>query len=273
MPCRGGAAIVIPAYQEAATIGDIVGRARAALPEAPVIVVDDGSSDGTAALAEAAGATEVLRHAENRGKGAALRLGMARALALGAGLVATLDGDGQHRPEDLPRLVAMAQARPGCLVIGSRRAAARAGGQPAARRRANRVADFWISWAAGQAIADSQCGLRVYPAAALAGLDRYARRAGRRFAFESAILIDAARAGCRVVAVEVPALYDPALLRRPSHFRPVADIARIVMMVAGRLLARGMDPAGLLRSLAEARRERLRRRRASDTDERGSGTR
>jgi len=260
-------AIVIPAYQEAATIGDIVRRARAALPEAPVLVVDDGSTDGTAELAEAAGATEVLRLVPNQGKGAALRVGMARALALGAGLVATLDGDGQHRPEDLPRLIATARERPGCLVIGSRRATARAGGQPAARRRANRVADFWISWAAGQAIADSQCGFRVYPAAALADLDRYARRSGRRFAFESAILIDAARAGCRVVAVDVPALYGPESLRRPSHFRPVADIARIVMMVAGRLLARRMDPAGLLRSLAEARREnRLPAHRSDRTD-------
>ncbi len=148
-------------------------------------------------------------------------------------------------------------------MIGSRRADSAAGGQPAARRRANRVADFWISWAAGHAVADSQSGFRVYPAAALVGLDRYGRRRrGRRFAFESEILIDAARrAGCRTVAVDIPALYGPTTLRRPSHFRPVADIARIVMMVAGKLLARGMDPAGLARSLAEARREDRRRRR------------
>jgi hypothetical protein len=120
------------------------------------------------------------------------------------------------------------------------------------RRRANRVADFWISWAAGHPVADSQSGFRVYPAAALGALGRYDGRA-RRFSFESEILIDAARAGITTVAADIPALYA-GTLRRPSHFRPVADIARIVMMVAGKLLARGMDPAGLRRSLAGRRR-------------------
>ncbi|MBR0672103.1 glycosyltransferase family 2 protein [Neoroseomonas soli] len=239
-------AVVIPAYQEAATIASVVARVRAALPEAPLLVVDDGSTDGTAALAAASGA-EVVAMPGNQGKGAALRRGMAEALARGAAFVATLDGDGQHRPEDLPRLLAL--ARPDRIVIGSRRHAA---GQPAARRRANRFADFWISWAAGHAVADSQSGLRIYPAAALTELARYDGRA-RRFSFESEILIDAARAGITSVAADIPALYG-GTLRRPSHFRPVADIARIVLMVAGKLLARGMDPAGLWRSQAELRR-------------------
>lgn len=263
---------MVPAYQEAATIADVVRRARAAVPAARLLVVDDGSTDGTGALAAAAGASEVLGGGGGTpgGKGTALRLGMARALALGARYVVTLDGDGQHRPEDAPRLIARARARPGCLVIGSRRAQAAA--QPRARRRANRVADFWISWAAGQAIADSQSGFRVYPAAALEGLSRYdGRRRAGGFAFESEILIDAARRGCRALAVDIPALYGEAL-RRPSHFRPVADIARIVMMVAGKLLARGMDPAALVRSLAEARREEARRHRAGGNRERQGRT-
>ncbi|WP_211848267.1 glycosyltransferase family 2 protein [Neoroseomonas eburnea] len=239
-------AVVIPAFQEAATIRAVVARVRATLPDAPLLVVDDGSTDGTATLAAAAGA-EVVAMSGNQGKGAALRRGMTEALARGAAFVATLDGDGQHRPEDLPRLLAL--ARPDRIVIGSRR---HASGQPEARRRANRIADFWISWAAGHAVADSQSGLRIYPAAALAGLAHYEGRA-RRFSFESEILIDAARAGITTVAADIPALYG-ATLRRPSHFRPVADIARIVMMVAGKLLARGMDPAGLRRSLAGLRR-------------------
>lgn len=241
-----GLAIVIPAFQEAATIADIVARAHAALPGVRLIVVDDGSADGTGKAAAAAGA-EVLALATNGGKGVALRHGMRAALARGACFVATLDGDGQHRPEDLPRLAAL--ARPDRIVIGSRRGAS---GQPAARRRANRIADFWISWAAGAAVADSQSGLRIYPAAALAALDRYEGRA-RRFSFESEILIDAARAGIGIVAADIPALYA-GTLRRASHFRPVADIARIVTMVAGKLLARGMDPAALRRARAGLRR-------------------
>lgn len=238
--------VVVPAFQEGATIAAVVGRIGAALPGVPLLVVDDGSTDGTGAAAAAAGA-EVLALPANQGKGAALRHGMRAALARGAAFVATLDGDGQHRPEDLPRLVGL--ARPDRIVIGSRRGAP---GQPAARRRANRFADFWISWAAGHAVADSQSGFRIYPRAALAALDRYDGRA-RRFSFESEILIDAARAGITTVAAEIPALYA-GTLRRPSHFRPVADIARIVMMVAGKLLARGMDPAALRRSLAGRRR-------------------
>lgn len=245
-PPTAGLVVVVPAYQEAPTIAGLVRRLSAALPGLVPLVVDDGSTDGTGAAAVAAGA-EVIAAPGNEGKGAALRRGMRAALARGAGFVATLDGDGQHRPEDLPRLLAL--ARPDRIVIGSRR---HASGQPAARRRANRVADFWISWAAGHAVADSQSGLRVYPAAALAELGRYEGRA-RRFSFESEILIDASRRGIVTVAADIPALYA-GTLRRASHFRPVADIAGIVMMVAGKLLARGMDPAALRRSLAERRR-------------------
>ncbi|WP_426954992.1 glycosyltransferase family 2 protein [Muricoccus radiodurans] len=247
----GGVAVVIPAYQEAATIADVVARARAALPGVPVIVVDDGSTDVTAALAAEAGA-EVIRDGANAGKGAALRRGMRAALGLGAEWVVTLDGDGQHRPEDIPRLLDAARANPGRIILGSRRADS--AGAPAGRRRANRVADFWIGWAAGHHVADSQSGFRAYPAVSLTDLDRYEGRA-HRFAFESEILIDAARRGIPTVPVDIPALYG-ATLRRPSHFRPVLDIARIVVMVAGKLLARGMDPPALVRSLGQARQAR-----------------
>lgn len=221
--------VVIPAYGEAATIGPIVRDCRERADG--VIVVDDGSRDDTAALAGAAGAL-VLRNPRNLGKGASLQRGMAAALAQGAALVATLDGDGQHRPEDLPLLLARSRTAPGCIVIGSRRA----DGQNAPRARfvANRIADFWISWAARHPVEDSQSGFRVYPAAllqALAGRQRMARG----FAFESEILIEAGRLGVPTVGVPIPAIYGAAL-RRPSHFRPVADIARIVGVVALKLL-------------------------------------
>src|ERR671931_1917812 len=96
------AAIVIPAYNEAASIADVTRRARAVTSR--VIVVDDGSIDNTAALAEANGAL-VLRNVSNSGKGAALRRGMDLALLQGVRYVVTLDGDGQHRPEDVVRLL------------------------------------------------------------------------------------------------------------------------------------------------------------------------
>ena len=117
---------------------------------------------------------------------------------------------------------------------------------PRDRYLANRVANFWIGWAAGQAIEDSQSGFRVYPAGLFRAVGmRYDRSAG--FVFESEILIEAARRGTAIVAVPVAAIYEQR--GRRSHFRPVLDIARITRMIAWKLLARGFDLPGLYRSL------------------------
>lgn len=233
--------IVIPAYNEGGTIGQIVAACRD-FAFGP-IVVDDGSSDRTAEIAAASGAT-VLRNVGNLGKGASLWRGMQAALAEGAELVVTLDGDGQHRPADIPALLARSLMCPGAIVIGSRRGGKAAA--PRARVIANRIADFWVSWAAHHRVEDSQSGFRVYPASVLRRIGE--RRMTRGFAFESEILIEAGRAGVLTVAVDIPAIYGETL-QRESHFRPVADIARIVCMVAGKLLRRGLDPVGLWRAL------------------------
>jgi len=242
----GRVCIVIPAYNEAATIGDIVCRCRAALDfPCMIIVVDDGSRDRTGDIAAQSGAT-VLRHAKNQGKGASLMDGFRMALAEEAAYVVSLDGDGQHRPEDIPRLLACGQIWPRRVVIGSRRTSARTA--PRARFMANRVADFWVSWAAHHPIDDSQSGFRAYPADLLRLIA--ARPAlARGFAFESEMLIEASRLGYHTVAVDIPSIYG-SVVQRPSHFRPVADITSIVLLVAGKLLARGMDPVGLWRSLS-----------------------
>jgi len=123
--------------------------------------VDDGSTDATTARLEGLDLI-VLRHATNRGKADTLWTGFTRALELGADLVVTLDGDGQHSAEDIPRLLAAYAQHPECIVIGSRlhdRA-----NFPARRYYANCFARFWISWAAGYPIADTQTGFRIYPA-------------------------------------------------------------------------------------------------------------
>jgi glycosyltransferase involved in cell wall biosynthesis len=236
--------VVIPAYQEAATIGLIVGQCRR-LPEVScVVVIDDGSQDETAAIAADNGAT-VLRHMHNLGKGASLMRGMLAAVQAGASQVATLDGDCQHRPEDLPRLLECSRHWPRHIIIGSRRASGEAA--PRARFIANRIADFWISWAAGHPINDSQSGFRVYPAEFVQLMAAHPPRA-TGFAFESEILIEAARFGFVTVAVDIPTVLGTALNRR-SHYRPVADTTEIVLMVARKLLRAGMDPIGLWRSL------------------------
>jgi glycosyltransferase involved in cell wall biosynthesis len=235
-------AVVIPAYEEAKALGRVLERCLAA--GLAVTVVDDGSRDQTAAIAGRY-PVRLLRHARNRGKGAALLTGIEDALAAGASAIVTLDADGQHRPEDVARLVDHARRLPGAIVVGSRRADR--GKAPRARYLANRVADFWISWAAGLPLDDTQSGFRLYPADALRRLlPGCSRRRG--FAFESEILIEAAHRGIAIGAVAIPAIYGLGLLR-PSHFRPLPDISRIVLMVAAKLLARGLHPSGLARVL------------------------
>ena len=137
-PERKRVCIVIPAYNEAATIGEIVRLCRAVVDASCIFVVDDGSLDDTGVIAACEGA-RVLRHPANRGKGASLMNGMRLAMAQGATSIVTLDGDGQHRPEDIARLLACSQTWPRQIVIGSRRASRRAA--PRARFMANRVAD------------------------------------------------------------------------------------------------------------------------------------
>ena len=233
--------VVIPAYNEAATIREVTQRALAMLPH--VVVVDDGSVDGTRSALEGLNA-DVLRNETNCGKGASIVRGCRHALARGAAAVITLDADGQHRPEDIPLLIDAARLRPHRIVIAAR--TLDTGAAPKARRCANKVGDFCIGWAAGHRIVDSQSGFRLYPAELLATV--HPERDGvSGFVFESEILIRGAAAGFLTTAVAVPAIYPQAA--RPSHFRPVRDILAIGRMIAWQLLCKGMHPAGLWRSL------------------------
>jgi len=233
-------AVVIPAYNEAATIRDVALRALHQLPT--VYVVDDGSSDGTSAQVSDIG-VHCIRNAGNCGKGGAIVAGAEAALAAGASGVITLDGDGQHAPEDIPGLLAAADRVPSAIVIGARvRNRDRA---PPARRMANAIADFWVSWAAGLRIQDTQSGFRYYPASVFDLPVGHGRSAG--FVFESEVLIEAVRHGHGCICVPIDTVYPKQA--RASHFRPFKDISRIVVMVAGKLLKWGLYPLGLARTL------------------------
>ena len=236
-----GVWIVIPAYNEERTIRAV---AEAALSLGlRVIVVDDGSTDTTVERLHGLPLT-LLRHSCNQGKAASLRTAFRHALALDATCVVTLDGDGQHDPGDAPKLLAVWRRRPDCLVIGAR--LHDRSQFPPIRYFGNRFACFWISWAAGHPVADSQSGFRVYPRAVME-IAVSARAACSRFTFESEIIIAAAERGQPTLAVAIEGRYPRDA--RPSHYRSVVDTAKIVAMVASRLLAKGLYPLGLWRSL------------------------
>ena len=260
----GTVVLVIPAYNEARAIGDVLARCLAITNR--VVVVDDGSTDATwAALSRYP--VCALRHRANRGKAAALLTGIARGLRDGADRIITLDADGQHRPEDVARLVQAADHAPGAIVTGSRRADGHRA--PRARYWANRVADFCISWAAARPIEDTQSGFRLYPAAVLRDL-LAAVGPSRGFAFESEILIAAGRAGIAILPVPIPALYGGPT-SRASHFRPLRDIPRIAAMVAWQLLRRGLSPVGLWRVVRGRDQIELTRSLTKDRHARESG--
>ncbi|MGH7392708.1 MAG: glycosyltransferase family 2 protein [Candidatus Rokuibacteriota bacterium] len=222
--------IVVPVFNEAPSIGRVVAEARR---HAPVIVVDDGSTDAGAAVARAAGA-DVLRHPRRLGKGQALRTGFAAARQRGASHVVTLDGDGQHAPADVPRLLAVAREAPGSIVVGGRITAHHGGTGatvPVAHLNAIRVAGFFVNWASGVRVDDTQSGFRVYPVAVLDELEL--RRGG--FVLETEVLVVAAGRG--VALREVPITVVPRAARR-SRFRPVADGAAIAAYLSGPVLRR-----------------------------------
>lgn len=236
-------ALVIPAHNEATTIGEVVKKALRYINE--VIVIDDGSSDGTTEALERLPIT-VLRNTKNMGKAFSLWRGFCHALDRGARAIVTLDGDGQHSPEDIPRLIAQWEGTPHYLIIGARTRQQRQDFD--LRVCANRIADFWISWAAGYYIADSQSGFRVYPSRLLRRIScRYGR--AQSFVFESEVLIESAKLGYR--SISLPIESNARMASRASHFRPALDVIRITRMVAWKLLSRGMYPTGLYRSLKD----------------------
>ena len=232
-------AIVIPAYNESATIRDLAIRTLKIVNN--VIIVDDGSTDDTIDCLKGLNVT-VIEHEVNKGKSASLWDGMQYALNMGVDAIITLDGDGQHSPEDIPALLKKYEQHPNTLVIAARLLNRQ--NAPRARLFANKFADFWVSWASGQCIYDSQSGFRLYPAAILKTVN-VRHDYTRGFVFESEIIIESCRNNFACAAVPINSVYHSNA--RPSHFRPVFDIAKIVLMVAWKLFSRAMYIPGLIK--------------------------
>jgi glycosyltransferase involved in cell wall biosynthesis len=208
---------IVPGFNEGPRIGDVVRRAAEHLP---VIVVDDGSADDTAAQARAAGAT-VLEQRPNQGKGAALRAGFRRALDDGAEAALTLDADGQHDPAEIPAFLAAWEAEPRPdLVIGRRNFRA----MPPIRRLSNVVGGWAFSWAVGRPIPDNQSGYRLVSRRIMeATLD--SDEGG--FEFEVEMITTCIRMGGRIAWVPIRTIYAG----EPSHIRPLAHLRSFIRIV------------------------------------------
>ncbi len=218
-------AVVIPAYEAAATIAGVIAGVRRAAPQARIIAVDDGSSDATAA---GMGGAVVVRLARHRGKGAALAAGIARALADGADWLVTIDADAQHPAAEIPRLLDPLRAGTADLVLGARR---RGGAMPLSRRATNWLSSVLVSRVAGHPVPDAQTGFRAFRRT----VAERVRPEEVRYDYELAFLLGTLAAGFRVAAVAVPTVYGA----ERSHFHALRDtwrLARVFARHGGRIL-------------------------------------
>lgn len=216
---------VIPTYQNAKTLLKVVADVHRVVDT--VIVVDDGSNDGTAALLDKATGNErpekVLTHPKNCGKGAALKTGLTYARQQGFRYAVTVDADGQHRADDIPALLKAVEEEPDALAIGSR--GLQHENMPAKSTFANRFSNFWFALQTLQRLPDTQSGLRVYPLRRLHGL----RWMSARYEAELTLLVFSAWAGVKLLPVPVSVYYPPRD-QRVTHFRPGRDFTRISVL-------------------------------------------
>lgn len=196
-------AVLVPAYNAGTTIGRLLERLMQHVPREAIVVVDDGSEDGTGEVARQAG-VNVLRHPANAGKGAALKTGLNYVKTQGGEVeaVVTLDADLQHRPEDLPKLIAGWKNTKANIVVGWRQRWGTA--MPLERKLSNSITSWLVSARTRQRILDSQCGYRLVERKVLDEVDIVSPG----FEAETEFLIKAAERGLTITWVPIQTVYD-----------------------------------------------------------------
>ncbi len=231
--------VVVPVFNHGKTVRAVVEGVRAELGEGiDILVVDDGSRDGSGSVCEGMAGISLVRHGRNRGKGAALLTGFRWARQQGFTHVVTVDADGQHCAVDVARVVAAARAFPEEMIVGWRdmeAAEARGVHVPARSKKGRDAARFWLKVQTGQDIPDTQCGLRAYPLKHVLAVGYWFAR----YDFETEVLARMGWGGVHVHSVPVECVYFSGG-ERVTHFRPVVDTLRgvrvNVALVVRRLL-------------------------------------
>jgi len=222
-------AVVIPLYNHASTVVSVVEKALEL--HLPVIVVDDGSSDSGADCLQHIDNVDVLQHASNRGKGAALMTGFQRAMETAEWAI-TLDADGQHDPGDALTLMRAIPETSRPIVVGGREGMSDRN-VPWTSAFGRKFSNFWIRLSGGPPVSDTQSGFRIYPLPETMGLKV---KAGG-YQFELEVLVKAHQSGIPVIEAPVGVTYAPGS-QRVSHFRPVVDFMRNARTFTGLITCR-----------------------------------
>ncbi len=222
---------VIPVYNNGATVQAVAEGCRRHLEH--VLVVDDGCSDVDVAALFAGSDIEVLTHAQNRGKGAALISALAYVRERGGKWMVCLDADAQHSPEDLPVFLSAIDRHPTAIIVGARDFSVP--NVPGGSRFGRKFSNFWVKLESGKSISDTQSGYRAYPVELVSQM----KFRGRRYDFEVEVLTKAVWYGLDVIDVPIHVYYPPKE-ERISHFDQLKDNARLThrhgMLVSRRLL-------------------------------------
>ncbi|WP_035274028.1 glycosyltransferase family 2 protein [Desulfogranum japonicum] len=213
------AVIIIPVYNHESRVSSVVEQSLAT--GLPIIVVDDGSTDSTRKRLHAFDTIQVLHHANNHGKGAALLTGFRAAAEKGFSWAITLDGDGQHLPSDALNLLNSVHDNERCIVLGRRLGMNQDGNVPWTSRFGRGFSNFWVWVSGGPRVSDSQSGFRIYPLPEILQLHVKARR----YQYEVEVLVKAKRNGIPTREADVHVVYQPPGVRI-SHFRPWVDFMR-----------------------------------------------
>jgi glycosyltransferase involved in cell wall biosynthesis len=211
---------VIPAYNAARHLPGVIDRVARHVRRDRIVVVDDGSGDDTRSVASRAGAT-VVAHAQNQGKGAAIRTGLNHASEMGPPFAILLDADGQHNPDEIPSFVDKQRQTGADMVVGNR--LVRAANMPWLRKATNYVTSAVVSLLAGRRVPDSQNGYRLVR---LAHFRKFPLTTNR-YEIESEMIIRAGRAGGKIASVPVETIYGD----EKSFINPFVDTGRFLRMV------------------------------------------